>query len=89
MMSSALEVALDIIDKEYHPNSWNIYTFNAGDGENWESDNNPTVNLLSSLKEVKADSRLDSSRITLVGASAGGNLPLIGVLNDDVREEAS
>ncbi len=44
--------------------------------------------LVSALKEVKADSRLDSSRITLVGASAGGNLPLIGVLNDDVREEA-
>ena len=52
MMSSALEAALDIIDKEYHPNSWNIYTFYAGDGENWQSDNNPTVNLLSSLKEV-------------------------------------
>jgi len=52
MMSSALEVTLDIIDKEYHPNSWNIYTFYAGDGENWQSDNNPAINLLSSLKEV-------------------------------------
>jgi len=44
--------------------------------------------LVSALKEVKADSRLDSSRITLAGGSAGANLPLIGVLNDDVREGA-
>ena len=44
--------------------------------------------LVSALKEVKADRRLDSTRITLAGASAGGNLPLIGVLNDDVRKEA-
>jgi|TARA_R110000824_G_scaffold343346_1_gene529961 sporulation protein YhbH len=52
MMSSALETELEIINKEYHPNSWNIYTFYAGDGENWQADNNPAMNLLSSLKEV-------------------------------------
>ena len=53
MMSSALEVELDIITKEYHPNSWNIYTFYAGDGENWQADNKTTLTLLSTLKESK------------------------------------
>ena len=52
MMSSALEVELDIINKQYHPNSWNIYTFYAGDGENWQADNKNTISLLSALKEV-------------------------------------
>jgi sporulation protein YhbH len=51
MMSSALEVEIDVIKKEYHPDSWNIYTFYAGDGENWSDDNKKTINLLNSLKE--------------------------------------
>ena len=51
MMSSALEVEMDIIKQEYHPNSWNIYTFYCGDGENWPDDNEKALNLLKSLKE--------------------------------------
>ena len=39
LISSALDRELEIIDKEYHPNTWNIYTFYCGDGENWPSDN--------------------------------------------------
>ena len=27
MMSSALETEIEVISKEYHPDSWNIYTF--------------------------------------------------------------
>jgi len=52
MMSSALELEEEIINKEYHPNSWNIYTFYCGDGENWQDDNKKTINLLKSLKET-------------------------------------
>lgn len=51
-MSSALELEEEIINKEYHPNSWNIYTFYCGDGENWQDDNEKTLNLLTSLKET-------------------------------------
>jgi|TARA_Y100000034_G_scaffold87814_1_gene105330 hypothetical protein len=51
MMSSALEMEMEVINKEYHPDSWNIYTFYAGDGENWPDDNEKTINLLNSLKE--------------------------------------
>jgi len=52
MMSSALELETEIINKEYHPNSWNIYTFYAGDGENWADDNEKAINLLNTLKET-------------------------------------
>ena len=51
MMSSALEAETEIINKEYHPDSWNIYTFYAGDGENWPDDNKKAINLLNSLKD--------------------------------------
>jgi sporulation protein YhbH len=51
MMSSGLEVENEIITKEYHPGAWNIYTFYAGDGENWPDDNQKALNLLTALKE--------------------------------------
>ena len=55
MMSSALELELDIIQKRFHPSSWNIYTFYCGDGENW-SDDDPAV--LEMLPQIKSMSQL-------------------------------
>jgi len=52
MASSGLEKVKEIIDKRYHPNNWNIYTFYCGDGENWASDNEKTVTLFRELKEI-------------------------------------
>jgi len=52
MMSSALELSKELIDKEYHPNSWNIYTLYCGDGDNWVNDNIRAIELLKQLKEV-------------------------------------
>ncbi len=52
IISSALELELDIISKEYHPNSWNIYSFYCGDGENWSSDNEKCITLFKKIKEV-------------------------------------
>ena len=49
MASSGLE---KIIEKRYHPNNWNIYTFYCGDGENWPSDNDSTLELFKHLKEI-------------------------------------
>ena len=51
-MSSALELEQSLIDKEYHPNSWNLYTFYCGDGENWTNDNERTIELFRYLKEI-------------------------------------
>lgn len=52
IVSSALELELDIIDKEYHPNTWNIYTFYCGDGENWSSDNEKCIDLFKQIKDL-------------------------------------
>ena len=52
IMSTALELEKDLIEKQYHPSSWNIYTFYAGDGENWPADIKKSVDLLAELKEI-------------------------------------
>jgi len=52
IISSALNLELDIVDKEYHPNTWNIYSFYCGDGENWSSDNDKSIGLFKQLKEI-------------------------------------
>lgn len=52
VISSALTMAQDIINKRYHPSSWNIYTFYSGDGENWSFDDEKVVKLFRELKEV-------------------------------------
>ena len=49
-MSSALEKCVDIVNKRYHPDSWNIYAFHCSDGDNWPTDNDRAVNL--SLSEI-------------------------------------
>ena len=45
LVSSALTMTEDIISKRYHPNSWNIYTFQCSDGDNWPTDNERTIEL--------------------------------------------
>ena len=52
MASSGLQKVKEVIDKRYHPNNWNIYTFYCGDGENWPSDNDRTLELIRELKEI-------------------------------------
>ena len=52
VMSSALALTKEIINKRYHPSSWNIYTFYSGDGENWSFDDPKTVQLFQELKEL-------------------------------------
>lgn len=39
VVSSALSLMADIIDKRYSPNEWNIYCAQASDGDNWQEDN--------------------------------------------------
>jgi len=52
IMSSALSLQKEIIEKRYHPSVWNIYTFYSGDGENWPSDNDKALKLLLEIKEI-------------------------------------
>tara|TARA_Y100000592_G_C5480497_1_gene325172 strand:- start:5457 stop:6644 length:1188 start_codon:yes stop_codon:yes gene_type:complete len=52
LVSTGLEKVEEIIEKRYHPNNWNIYTFYCGDGDNWSTDNKKTINCFRKLKEV-------------------------------------
>ena len=52
MVSTGLVKAEEIIDKRYHPNNWNIYTFYCGDGDNWSSDNGEAIEAFRRLKEI-------------------------------------
>jgi len=52
LVSSGLEKVLEVISKQYHPNSWNIYTFQCSDGDNWPDDIDPTMRALEQLKSI-------------------------------------
>ena len=52
IISSALEKNIEIIQKRYHPDSWNIYSFHCSDGDNWISDNEKSIRLSKVLKDL-------------------------------------
>jgi sporulation protein YhbH len=45
-ISSAYELANNLIDKRYPPDQWNIYAFHFSDGDNWGDDNQRCLELL-------------------------------------------
>ena len=52
-MSSAYQLALDIIDQRYNPAVWNIYPFLFSDGDNWgDQDNEDCVKLVNRLLNI-------------------------------------
>jgi sporulation protein YhbH len=51
-ISSGLEKAVEIIDKRYPPNSWNLYTFHCSDGDNWLEDNEKAKELSIQLTKI-------------------------------------
>ena len=42
MISSAYRTCMELIEKEFDPESWNIYTFHFSDGDNWSVDDTAT-----------------------------------------------
>jgi sporulation protein YhbH len=50
--SSALVLASEIMEKRYHPTAWNIYLFQASDGDNFSSDNEKFVNEARKLAQI-------------------------------------
>jgi sporulation protein YhbH len=50
-ISTALEMALDVIESRYS-DDWNIYPFYFSDGENWDNDNNRAVEKVNDLIKV-------------------------------------
>jgi len=52
LVSTGLKKVEEIIEKRYHPNNWNIYTFYCGDGDNWAIDNKEALESFRRLKEI-------------------------------------
>jgi sporulation protein YhbH len=52
LVSTGLKKVEEVIEKRYHPNNWNIYTFYCGDGDNWAIDNKETLAAFRRLKEI-------------------------------------
>jgi uncharacterized sporulation protein YeaH/YhbH (DUF444 family) len=51
-VSSAYELALQIIQERYNPNDWNIYPFHFSDGDNLPWDNEKCVQLVHKLMQM-------------------------------------
>jgi uncharacterized protein len=49
VVSSAYQLALDIIGSRYNPQDWNIYPFHFSDGDNYYSDNEEATRLADQL----------------------------------------
>lgn len=51
-VSSAPKLALEIINKRFHPSSWNIYAFHCTDGDNWDEDNEAALEAYKKLSSI-------------------------------------
>jgi len=51
-ISSGYEKAIEIIEKRYNPEIWNIYAFHCSDGDNWSEDNQKAVELAEKLCQI-------------------------------------
>ncbi|TCO74557.1 sporulation protein YhbH [Marinisporobacter balticus] len=51
-ISSGYEKALEIIEKRYNPEVWNVYAFHCSDGDNWTEDNKNAVASAKKLCEI-------------------------------------
>jgi len=52
LVSPALEYTYEQMQKRYNPKSWNLYTFQCSDGDNWISDNPKTIEAAKKLREI-------------------------------------
>jgi len=52
LVSTGLKKVEEIIEKRYHPNNWNLYTFYCGDGDNWPIDNKESLANFRKLKDI-------------------------------------
>ncbi len=48
-ISSGLTKELEVIERKYPSNSWNIYSFHCSDGENWSEDNPRAFNAMQNV----------------------------------------
>lgn len=94
-VSSAYQLALDMVHADYPPSQWNVYPFHFSDGDNWgEADNRRCLELVGELLKVSnqfgygeiRESRM-SQLSTLMSAFKGITDPkFVGVTINDKKE---
>lgn len=51
-ISSGYKKAMELIEKKYNPEAWNIYAFHVSDGDNWSEDDDRAVEYAKKLCEL-------------------------------------
>src|SRR5829696_2422181 len=87
VVSSAYQLALDIINTRYRPSDWNIYPFHFSDGDNYYSDNEEAVRLADEL--IRTCNLFGYGEI---GEEGGGGYrrssgALLSIFNDRLRQK--
>jgi uncharacterized sporulation protein YeaH/YhbH (DUF444 family) len=52
VVSTAYNLALEVMDKRFHPAAWNVYTFHCSDGDNFGFDTNDMLTAAEKLKNT-------------------------------------
>ena len=89
VVSSAYQLALDIIGARYRPTDWNIYPFHFSDGDNYYSDNEEAVRLADELIQT-----CNLFGYGEIGEEGGGGYrrssgALLSIFNDRLQEQGA
>lgn len=79
-VSSAYQLALNIIEERFPPADWNIYPFHFSDGENIPWDNEQSVKLMEGL--VKCSSAAGYGEIRTAGSDFGRLMTVFTAVKD-------
>jgi hypothetical protein len=87
VVSSAYQLALDIIRERFNPPDWNIYPFHFSDGDNYYSDNEEAVRLADQL--ISTCNLFGYGEIGEEGASSyrRSSGALLSIFNDRLKKK--
>ena len=87
VVSSAYQLALDIIKERFNPKDWNIYPFHFSDGDNYYSDNEEAVRLADQL--IQTCNLFGYGEIGEEGASSyrRSSGALLSIFNDRLKKK--
>jgi uncharacterized sporulation protein YeaH/YhbH (DUF444 family) len=87
VVSSAYQLALDIIRDRFNPRDWNIYPFHFSDGDNYYSDNEEAVRLADEL--IATCNLFGYGEIGEEGASSyrRSSGALLSIFNDRLKQK--
>jgi uncharacterized protein len=87
VVSSAYQLALDVINQRYTPHDWNVYPFHFSDGDNYYSDNEEAVRLADQL--IQTCNLFGYGEIGEEGASSyrRSSGALLSIFNDRLKNK--